>query len=121
MKIKFLLFFNLILLSFFLFYLKTSSGPRDVDMRFLPSVMPSAAAATTIDSAAHGATEQPVTSPLNDCVTTALGLDKDITMSSNSNSSSGVVTVDYSQYLKDSNLSFDKGDLCKFCYFFFIK
>lgn len=71
---------------------KNSNG--DVDMRFLPNV---SAATTTVTS-----------------VTTAECPEKDNTTSSNSNSSSGVVMVDYSQYLKDSNLSFDKGDICKF-------
>ncbi|XP_005185582.3 protein suppressor of sable [Musca domestica] len=74
---------------------KMSNG--DVDMRFLPNV-PAASTATSLS------TTSAVTSQLD-------GLDKDTTNSSNSNSSSGVVVVDYSQYLKDSNLSFDKGDI----------
>lgn len=47
--------------------------------------------------------------------------DKDITVSSNSNSNSsnsGVVLVDYSQYLKDSNLSFDRADIRKKFYLY---
>uniref|UniRef100_A0A1I8PKI5 C3H1-type domain-containing protein n=1 Tax=Stomoxys calcitrans TaxID=35570 RepID=A0A1I8PKI5_STOCA len=64
---------------------KTSNG--DVDMRFLPEVTASTSSTAAME-----------------------GPDKDVTTSSNSNSS-GVVMVDYSQYLKDSNLSFDKGDI----------
>ncbi|XP_061392526.1 protein suppressor of sable [Musca vetustissima] len=73
---------------------KTSNG--DVDMRFLPNVPAAASSAAT-------------TLSTTTTTTTHDGLDKDTTNSSNSNSSSGVVVVDYSQYLKDSNLSFDKG------------
>ncbi|KAM7346382.1 suppressor of sable RNA-binding protein isoform 1-T4 [Cochliomyia hominivorax] len=65
----------------------TSNG--DIDMRFLPSTTSASANESSI----------------------VVGPDKDVSTSSNSNSSSGVVMVDYSQYLKDSNISFDRGDM----------
>lgn len=68
-------------------------------MRFLPNATPTSSANTL---AIHSVTEA------------AAGPDKDVLTSSNSNSSSGVVMVDYTQYLKDSNISFDRGDMCKY-------
>lgn len=69
-------------------------------MRLLPSAQPPTASAAAIG-----------------------GPDKDVLTSSNSNSNSGgaVVMVDYSQYLKDSNLSFDRGDICKYLPMILIK
>ncbi|XP_046801913.1 protein suppressor of sable [Lucilia cuprina] len=71
----------------------SSSSNGDVDMRFLPTV-----STTTVATSSSASTS-------------AAGPDKDVLTSSNSNSSSGVVMVDYSQYLKDSNISFDRGDM----------
>lgn len=102
---------SVILLFFYLLCTSYSSSSRDVDMRFLPSVVGTISAASILNPTDQTNTASPTikeTSTIG-----SLGMDKDVTMSSNSNSSSGVITVDYSQYLKDSNLSFDKGDLCK--------
>uniref|UniRef100_A0A1B0B783 C3H1-type domain-containing protein n=1 Tax=Glossina palpalis gambiensis TaxID=67801 RepID=A0A1B0B783_9MUSC len=76
----------------------------DVDMRFLPNV--------TVNNE-----PQQATSTLTNITPTANAslapLEKDVTLSSNSNSnsSSAVIMVDYSQYLKDSNLAFDRADI----------
>lgn len=38
---------------------------------------------------------------------------------SSGTSNSGVVVVDYTQYLKDANLTFDRNDNCKYLQFFY--
>lgn len=43
---------------------------------------------------------------------TRMNLNMDL--DSNSNNSGGVMRFEYSQYLKDSNLAFDRNDACKY-------
>lgn len=77
-----------------------SPTTRDVDMRSIPS------ATTTAYSEPISMTTTTSASSLCHNPTT----DGD----SNSNNSTGVVRFEYSQYLKDSNLAFDRCDACKY-------
>lgn len=62
--------------------------------------IPSATTTTTMETL-------PAISP-----STRLNLNMDL--DSNSNNSGGVMRFEYSQYLKDSNLAFDRNDACKY-------
>uniref|UniRef100_A0A1A9WLD0 C3H1-type domain-containing protein n=1 Tax=Glossina brevipalpis TaxID=37001 RepID=A0A1A9WLD0_9MUSC len=77
----------------------------DVDMRFLPSV--------TVSNEPQQPTSTLTNITSTSAHTSSAPLEKDVTSSSNSNSnsSSAVIMVDYSQYLKDSNLAFDRTDI----------